>query len=124
MKTSLLFLLLCCSAFAFGQGITGDWYGQLDIHGSKLRVVFHIVSTGEGYTATMDSPDQEAKGIAVERTTLENGQLKMEISAIKGEYKGVFDDVAQTVKGTFTQMGIVLPLDLQRDAIEKTGMVR
>lgn len=124
MKKSLLFLLLLCSATVFGQGITGDWYGQLDIQGTKLRIVFHIVSTGEGYTSTMDSPDQGAKGIAVDATTLENGQLTLKMNAMKAEYKGVFNEAEQTIKGTFEQMGMSLPLELQREAIEKTGMAR
>jgi uncharacterized protein len=124
MKKSLLFLLLICSSYAFGQGITGDWYGQLDIQGTKLRVVFHIVSTGEGYTSTMDSPDQGAKGIAVDQTTLENGQLTLQMTAMKATYKGVFNDAEQTINGTFDQGTLSLPLELKREAAEKTGMVR
>lgn len=124
MKKNLFFLLLFCSSFAFGQGITGDWYGQLDIQGTKLRVVFHIVSTGEGYTSMMDSPDQGAKGIAVDETTLENGRLTLRMTAMQAEYTGTFNDVQQTISGTFVQMKLSLPLELKREAVEKTGMTR
>ncbi len=38
--------------------VDGDWMGTLDTGAGKLRVVFHIVNTEDGLTATMDSPDQ------------------------------------------------------------------
>ena len=47
--------------------IDGAWMGSLDMGTVKLRVVFHIVNTEDGLTATMDSPDQGAKGLPLLR---------------------------------------------------------
>ncbi|MCP5062335.1 MAG: alpha/beta hydrolase, partial [Ignavibacteriae bacterium] len=64
-KSNIVLILLFSSVFIFAQDITGDWYGVLDIQGQKLRIVFHIVENDGSLTATMDSPDQGAKGIPV-----------------------------------------------------------
>ncbi|MEZ4892758.1 MAG: hypothetical protein R2778_07045 [Saprospiraceae bacterium] len=34
------------------------------------EVIFNVTKTDDGYTSTMDSPDQGAKGIPVTNTTL------------------------------------------------------
>lgn len=56
-----LFVALILNA----QEITGEWNGVLSVQGMKLRLVFHVTKTDAGFTATMDSPDQGAKGIAM-----------------------------------------------------------
>ena len=62
-----LYLLLLLTAFlsvqAFAQNIEGDWYGKVDITGITLRITVHVKASGEGYTVTWDSPDQNAFGI-------------------------------------------------------------
>ena len=45
--------------------IDGAWMGTLDLQSVKLRLVFHIVNTEDGLTATADSPDQGAKDMPV-----------------------------------------------------------
>lgn len=42
--------------------IDGAWMGTLDVGAAKLRLIFHIVNTEGGLTATVDSPDQGTKG--------------------------------------------------------------
>ena len=49
--------------------IDGAWMGMLDTGATKLRVVFHIVNTADGLTATMDSPDQNVTGLPVTAVT-------------------------------------------------------
>ena len=58
----LLYLLLPLSLLAQ----EGTWSGKLDVGGQKLRLVFHLTQQAEGWRATMDSPDQGAKGIPVD----------------------------------------------------------
>src|ERR1700735_1971859 len=43
--------------------IDGAWAGVIDTGTSKLRIVFHITNTADGLAATIDSPDQGAKGL-------------------------------------------------------------
>eukprot|EP01035_Chromulina_nebulosa_P050250 gene50250-68313_t len=66
MKKPLgILITIFCVVNVFGQTIIGDWNGALKVQGIQLRLVFHISKTDSGFSATMDSPDQGAKGIPV-----------------------------------------------------------
>jgi pimeloyl-ACP methyl ester carboxylesterase len=118
MKT--IFFLLPAFLITFSmsaQDITGQWNGALKVQGTQLRIIFHISKTDSGYIATMDSPDQNAKGIPVTSTTFENSKLKLEITNLRFEYDGEFEGNA--IKGTLKQNGQEFPLNLSREQIEK-----
>ena len=104
------------------QDITGQWNGALKIQGIQLRIVFHISKTDNGFTATMDSPDQKVKGIPVTTTTFENSKLKLEITNLGFEYNGEFEGNA--IKGTLKQNGQVFPLNLSRGETESQTLKR
>lgn len=125
MKIYLLtFLLgLAVAQCAFGQGISGQWNGILKIQGMQLRIVFNIAETENGYTATMDSPDQHAKGIAVSTVTFENSTLKLAATALRMEYEGTLKPEG-IVEGTFKQAGLSIPLNLSREIVKKDELVR
>ncbi|MGH9665536.1 MAG: hypothetical protein ACRD9L_14015, partial [Bryobacteraceae bacterium] len=67
--------------------ILGNWQGTLDVGTAKLRLAFHIVEnkTG-GLTATLDSLDQNARGIPVQEVTFADGRLSLKLAAIKAEF--------------------------------------
>lgn len=118
MKHTLAILILfLVPTVVFSQDITGQWNGALSVQGMQLRLVFHITKSESGYSSTMDSPDQGAKGIPVTTTTFENAKLKLEVPAARIEYSADFKDNAFV--GTFKQGGLELPLNLSREAIEK-----
>jgi hypothetical protein len=97
--------------------VTGHWHGLLDAGSVKLHVVFHISqAAGGGLTATMDSPDQGARGIPVDSVTVTDKELIMEVKAVKGGYKGVLNTSADTVVGQWTQGPNSLPLKLTKGA--------
>ena len=122
MKTAFFFLAFLTSFSMSAQDITGQWNGALKIQGNQLRIVFHISKTDTGFTATMDSPDQNAKGIPVTTTTFENSKLKLEITNLRFEYDGELDGSA--IKETLKQNGQVFPLNLSREQIEKQTLKR
>jgi uncharacterized protein len=122
-KHLLISLLLTISAFAFSQDITGDWNGALKVQGTQLRIVFHVTKADAGYTATMDSPDQGAKGIPMSKATYENQVLTLELAAARINYSGTFDN-KETVTGTFNQAGQSFPLVLTRKPVEKVEVKR
>ncbi len=70
------------------QDITGQWNGILKVQGTQLRVVFNVTQTENGYSSTMDSPDQGAKGIPVTNTTFKNPKIKFEVTNARIEYDG------------------------------------
>ena len=97
------------------EAILGAWQGILDVSGTKLRVVFNISKTPQGtLTATMDSPDQGAKGIPVEGVTFDYGHLILVVKSIRGTYDGSLKQDKSAIEGIWKQAGLSLPLVLKR----------
>lgn len=108
---------------SLGQDITGQWNGLLKVQGTQLRIVFNISKAENGYTATMDSPDQHAKGIPLTSVTFEAQTLRIVAANLGMEYVGTLKP-EQVVEGTFKQGGMSIPLNLSREIAEKKEIVR
>lgn len=120
------FFIAFVSLNSVAQDITGQWTGSLDIEGTQLRLVFNIVKTNTGYSATMDSPDQGANGIPVNETTFTNSELKINASNLGIQYIGNLEKDG-IISGDFSQGGVSIPLNLSRGQVEKsekTTMIR
>jgi fermentation-respiration switch protein FrsA (DUF1100 family) len=102
----------------FCQDITGSWNGILKVQGIQLSLVFHINKTENGFSATMDSPDQKAFGIPVTTTDFENSNLKIAVANAKIEYEGVLG-LDGIINGTFKQSGQNFPMNLSKGKVEK-----
>jgi len=94
--------------------IDGDWLGTLDTGMGKLRLVLHVINTEDGLTATMDSLDQDAKGLRVTSITRSGPSLKFEMKSIGGMYDGTIASDLSSITGTWSQLGKSLPLVLKR----------
>jgi pimeloyl-ACP methyl ester carboxylesterase len=121
-KATLILLTFLTSLKVFGQDITGQWSGILKVQGRQLRVVFNISKTENGYSSTMDSPDQRAKGIPVTNTSFDHSILKLVITNAKIEYEGALN-MDNNIVGNFKQAGKSFSLDLSRIKIEKEKTV-
>ena len=115
-----LFLLLV-SPLSQAQEITGDWHGQLDVMGTKLRISFHVNQAEDKYVSTMDSPDQAAMGISTSSTAFENNELTIKMEAIGAIFIGILSK--NQLKGIFTQAGTSFPLDLTKQELTKPKVV-
>lgn len=111
------------STLAFGQDIAGQWNGVLKVQGTQLRIVFNINKAENGFSSTMDSPDQHAKGMPVTSTSFENQTLKLAVSSLRIEYEGILDK-SNIIVGNFKQGGQSFPLNLSRETVEKEKLVR
>ena len=111
------FLLLGMVSHA--QDLTGAWKGTLEIQGMEIPLVFHLDREGEAYRATMDSPSQGATGIPVDKATIEDGILTLVVSAAGIEYSGSLE--GDSLKGTFRQAGMELPLVLEKTEVERNS---
>ncbi|AXB56796.1 hypothetical protein [Flavobacterium fluviale] len=112
-KTTFLLLFFFAALSTFAQDITGDWKGLLKVPGAELNIVLHITKTDNGFSATLDSPDQKAFGLPVTTTTFENSTLKFTVENLTIEYEGVLAK-DQNITGTFKQMGQAVPLVFKR----------
>ena len=101
-----------------GQEITGQWNGVLKVPGAQLRVVFNVSKSENGYSSTMDSPDQGAKGIPVTTTSFQNSILKLQIPAASISYEGALNK-ENIIVGNFVQAGQAFGMNMSRGIIEK-----
>jgi len=122
-KIALVLITTLVTLSMYGQDITGQWNGMLNVQGTQLRLVFNITHSDKGYSSTMDSSDQGAKGIPVTSTSYENSILKLKISTLGVLYEGTLDKKNVFV-GTFKQSGQSFSLNLTREEIEKKPIVR
>jgi len=94
------------------KDIAGVWQGKLDIQGYKLRIVFNIKKDKEKLIATMDSPDQGAKGIKVDKVIYQENKIELILSSINGKYEGIIE--SEKIKGKWIQNGMSFPLNLKK----------
>ncbi|MBU8933276.1 MAG: alpha/beta fold hydrolase [candidate division Zixibacteria bacterium] len=95
--------------------IKGDWLGALKVAGMELRLVIKIKTTDQdSLTATMDSPDQGATDIPIDKVTFSGDTLQFEAAALMISYIGTIDSTRSTITGMFTQYEQKLPLTLER----------
>lgn len=113
MKKLLILLLMCCNCLSFSQDLTGGWTGTLKIQGKELPLVFNFTKTATGYTATMDSPKQDAIGIPVETVNFDNKQLALDVKAARIKYIGEWKSDTE-IAGTFSQGTFSAPLNLTK----------
>ncbi|MCH5309333.1 MAG: alpha/beta hydrolase [Prevotella sp.] len=117
-KALFVFALLLIGTGLRAQKISGTWSGMLEIGPQKLITVFHLSQDDKGNDeCKLDSPDQGAKGIAATVNHLSEDSINVSVPTIGMTYAGKL--LGNTIKGTFTQNGIKLPLDLKAGEIKR-----
>lgn len=113
-KTSLLLGLLLAALHVHAQenDLSGSWRGSLDVMGQKLPLLFHFEKTDSGWEGTSDSPAQGAKGMVLKNVLFNGLMASWEFEQIPASYEGVV--VGDSLKGNFTQSGMILNLNLGR----------
>lgn len=114
MKKSLITLLsLIVLYHAKAQRpVAGTWEGTLTVSTTSLRIVLHINDSHGTYTATMDSPDQGAKGIPASRVEVNGDSLLLEVAVAHAKLSGKLTSDS-TFSGQWIQ-GVSFPLDLKK----------
>jgi fermentation-respiration switch protein FrsA (DUF1100 family) len=93
--------------------IDGTWMGVLDTGAIKLHVVFHILNSANGLTATMDSPDQGMKSLLTSAVKRDGTSLRIEADKLDGVYEGAIAADHSSIDGKWTQEGNTFPLVLK-----------
>lgn len=125
-KIFLLFMFSVSTSFAFAQQapkpeqIEGAWRGDLNVNGAQLPLIFNIMKASNGsLSATMDSPNQGAKGIPVQTIRLTPDSLYLYVDAISSVYLGKITDL-KTIDGQWKQGGQSWPLKISKGNVEPT----
>jgi len=91
----------------------GDWIGSLKVMG--LRIALHIRKGDDGaYQGELDSPDQGAYGIKMDKVAVGDGALSFTIAALKAQFDGKWDPSAHMWIGQWAQLGLTWPLAISR----------
>lgn len=98
------------------NSLTGKWTGELNAGGNVLRIVFNIIQDDdENFSATLDSPDQNAIGIPVTEIICNNNLITLIINAVAGKYEGEISTDGQSMTGTWSQGTVRLPLNMTKE---------
>ena len=114
MKKIILSICLLFSwVGAFAQKpIEGDWMGKLNLGPQSLTIVLHVNCDAQGEVeCTLDSPDQGAKGIAVETDYCSSDSISISLASLALSFQGKLK--GDEIVGTFSQ-GQSFPLVLRR----------
>ena len=112
-RTTTIFVLLLAVFSLYGQEIVGTWSGAIETPNGNLRINFHISEADNGYTTTFDSPDQNVFGNPVDTTKFSTPELTLKVNGIDFLYEGSLTGET-VIKGTMTQMGQTLELNLTK----------
>jgi len=114
LATALVVSLLSTRA-APADPAAGNWRGAINAGGVKLRLVFKINQSASGeLSGKMDSLDQGARDIPVDRVTKNGSNLRLEVNAVQGVYEGTLDKSGSRITGKWSQGGQSLALDLEK----------
>ncbi|MDR1592077.1 MAG: S9 family peptidase [Prevotellaceae bacterium] len=91
--------------------VGGDWKGTLDVQGTPLEIIFHILDENGTLSTTMDVPLQGASDIPVE-SSFKESQLAISSAQLGIKFAGTLS--GNTIEGAFEQMNMTLPLTLER----------
>lgn len=94
---------------------TSLWEGTVKFGSVSLRMVLKLFKNEDGSTgARLDSPDQNVKNIPVDKVEFIGDSIKFFVKSVGGKYAGAMEKDSPIVKGTWTQGGMAVPLELKK----------
>lgn len=113
-----LWNLITVAALAAAQpanfgAVVGTWQGTLDAGVVKLRLALHVSEQDGRVAATLDSLDQNARGLPVTEISVDGSRLSLQFATLRATYEGTLSEDGSRIAGTFTQAG-ALPLEWRR----------
>lgn len=116
MKKILIYLILCVVSSASFRAesavpVSGTWRGELRMGNVALPLVFNFDLEPDGMPAfTLDSPQQNVKGLPLTVNYMSADSISMSASSIGAIYNGRIAD--SVIDGVFAQRGFAFPLNL------------
>src|SRR5262245_9189813 len=116
----VMLIVMCSAASASAQaptGLEGKWEGALVVGPNQLRIVLNVSKASDGlYLGIMMSPDQGNVPISVDKIEQNGDSVRLEVKAVNGLFQGSISDDKTKLKGTWSQGGPTIPLELTRTA--------
>ena len=96
---------------AAAEKLAGGWNATLKSGGDQFRLVLNIKTNTDGSAAgTLDSLDQQLRGIPLSTITYKEGKVHFEARGLGAFYDGVSFNNRTSVTGQWHQAGQTLPL--------------
>ena len=106
--------ILVLFPFLHAQDITGDWYGMINEESLEIRINMHIQQDQNKLIITLDSPDQGAYGLAVDKAAFRDGILSYLMYSPDLSFKGQVSSDFNQIIGNLLQYGLTLPVNFGR----------
>lgn len=106
--------LLAGGGLASQVGLAGRWEGRIDVAGTQLGIIVNATEGASGPAATIDIPQQMAKGLPLASLRVQPPKVHFELPA--GPGVAVFDGEMKgdAIAGTFEQAGVKGTFQLKR----------
>ncbi len=114
-KLNLIIALLLLTTVLKAQNITGNWTGYLVVKEARLKVVIHIQRKEGKLNSTFDSPDQNAFGLKIDKTTFTGNKLSLDAASLGIQYQGTLARQMDSIRGSWKQGGQTVPLVMGRE---------
>jgi hypothetical protein len=100
---------------AVSKELEGDWEGAIETPGGPLRLVLHLVNQPDKTVkATVDSPMQNATGLALSAVTQSESTLEFRLPLVSGSFKGTINKAMTEIAGEWSQGSSIAPLKFTR----------
>ena len=111
-----LFALTMQAQVAPTTELAGSWSGKLKVGAMSLTLVLNL-EQADGYVkASLDSPDQGAKGISAYKEFLSDDSVAVKVETLNASYRAKLKD--GKLDGTFSQNGFTIPITMTRGVPE------
>lgn len=112
----ILFALVGQAQVAPTTELIGSWSGKLKVGTMSLTLVLNL-EQADGYVkASLDSPDQGAKGISAFKEFLSDDSVAVKVEMLNASYRAKLKD--GKLDGTFSQNGFTIPVTMTRGVPE------
>jgi pimeloyl-ACP methyl ester carboxylesterase len=101
--------------------VEGRWEGALDAGVAKLTLVLHIVRKDGGLSATLDSPNQGAMGLAIDTLSVSEDWMRIEMKSLGAIYEGRIAKDNTQIEGEWRQQNQRFPLIFKRPGQTETA---
>jgi hypothetical protein len=127
-KLIIIFVLILATVTGWAQektegqvnpttALLGSWSGKLNVGAASLTLVLNLEQADGNVKASLDSPDQGAKGIPAFLEYLSDDSLAVKVEQIGMTYRALLKD--GKLNGTFTQNGFSTPLVLAKGFVSE-----
>jgi CubicO group peptidase (beta-lactamase class C family) len=115
---ALIVLVAPAAVAADPPSIAGHWTGTLKVGGTPLALDVDFSKKPGGWAGDISIPAQGARDLPLQGITIEGDQVAFKLADVPGHpsYKGKLAPDGSSIKGTFTQAGKELELELKRAA--------